>query len=108
MFLNPLLAVVQSVAEVKAGLAAMNDNIWLPLVPMMGNFALPAHYAIFDKTGAALVIEFDNNKMNVYDNPVGVLTNYPEFPWQLKNLRNYTFSNVDRNSSKYGECVQRT
>ena len=102
---NWIIGNFKSVAEVKAGLAAMNDNIWLPLVPMMGNFALPAHYAIFDKTGAALVIEFDNNKMNVYDNPVGVLTNYPEFPWHLKNLRNYTFSNVDRNSSKFGNLT---
>lgn len=28
--------------------------------------------------------------LDLYENPVGVLANSPDFPWQLTNLRNYT------------------
>lgn len=51
------------------------------------------HLAVVDKTGASMVVEFGTagagaGKPNFYDNPVGVLTNAPEFPWHLTNLRN--------------------
>jgi penicillin V acylase-like amidase (Ntn superfamily) len=104
-FGNWIIGNFKTVAEVKAVLAKMEGQLWLPLVPMMGNVAVPCHYAIFDKTGAGLVIEFDNNKMNVYDNPVGVMTNFPQFPWHLTNLKNYTHSNIDHNTSKYGNLA---
>jgi choloylglycine hydrolase len=36
------------------------------------------------------VIEYVNGgQMNLYDNPLGVVTNAPEFGWHLTNLRNY-------------------
>ena len=56
-----------------------------------------------------LVIEFHRGVMSVYDNPVGVMTNGPQFSWHLTNLDNYTFlSNVDRSSATFGayEAVQ--
>lgn len=102
-FGNWVVGNFKSVAEVKAALAGINGQIWLPVIPMMGNVPVPGHYAIYDKTGAALVVEFDNNKMNVYDNPVGVLTNGPAFPWHLVNLSNYTFNNVDKNTTQLGK-----
>jgi choloylglycine hydrolase len=51
--------------------------------------ALGMHIALHDAAGQSLVIEFIGGKLNVYDNPLGVLTNRPEFPWQTTNLRNY-------------------
>ena len=27
--------------------------------------------------------------LNIYDNPLGVMTNSPAFDWQMTNLRNY-------------------
>jgi len=92
-----------TVAEVKAAVTSGNTEFWLPPVPIMGNALIPLHYAIFDKTGNGLVIQFQNNKTNVYDNPVNVLTNGPEFPWHLLNLNNYTQTNVDSNSAQYGK-----
>ena len=47
------------------------------------------HISLHDALGKSLVVEFIDGKMNVYDNPVGVLTNRPSFPWQLQNLSNY-------------------
>jgi choloylglycine hydrolase len=100
---NWIVGNFKSVAEVKAALAGMDGHIWLPTIAMMGNVPVPGHYAIFDKTGEAIVVEFDNNKMHVYDNPVGVLTNGPAFPWHLANLSNYTQDNIDRNTSQLGK-----
>ncbi|WP_339862956.1 linear amide C-N hydrolase [Thalassospira alkalitolerans] len=50
---------------------------------------LPLHFPIHDAKGNCIVIEFINGEMKIHDNPVGVLTNQPEFPDQLTNLRNY-------------------
>ena len=47
------------------------------------------HFAMHDTAGKNLVIEFIGGQMKVYDNPIGVMTNRPEFDWQLTNLRNY-------------------
>lgn len=44
-----------------------------------------------------------NGKKNVYDNPVNVLSNGPEFPWHLTNLINYTPSNIDQNTAQFGK-----
>ncbi len=93
----------KTVAEVKAALLTDNTEFWLPPIPMMGGAPLPLHYAIFDKAGNSLVVEFINGKKNVYDNPVGVMTNAPEFPWHLTNLNNYTFTNVNKNSGQLGK-----
>ena len=88
----------QSVEQVKQALMANEVNIWLPKIPFLGNVAMPIHYAIFDKTGAGIVIEYSKGQQNIYDNKVGVLTNIPDFSWHLQNLNNYAFlSNVDRN-----------
>jgi len=56
------------------------------------------HIAIHDSAGKNLVIEFVNGQMMVYDNPVGVMTNRPNFPWQMDNLRNYI--NLDAHDKK--------
>lgn len=98
-----ILGNFKTVAEVKAALLSDNTQFWLPNVPMTGNAPLPGHYAIFDKKGNGLVVEFVNNKKNVYDNLVGVMTNAPEFPWHVTNLNNYTFTNVDKNTGKLGK-----
>lgn len=47
------------------------------------------HYIVTDLTGASLVIEPQDGRLKVYDNPLGVVTNSPSFDWHLTNLRNY-------------------
>jgi choloylglycine hydrolase len=49
----------------------------------------PLHLSLHDSEGGSLVVEFIDGEMNFYDNPNGVLTNSPELPWHLENLRNY-------------------
>ena len=50
----------------------------------------PLHWLMADKTGESIVVESTLSGLHVYDNPVHVLTNNPEFPGQLRNLANYS------------------
>ncbi len=75
-----------SVEEVKANIG----NIVVPAVVFGGwGFAPEAHYIVHDASGKSIVIEYVGGKLNVHDNPLGVLTNSPAFDWHMTNLRNY-------------------
>ena len=75
-----------SVEEVKANIG----NIVVPAVVFGGwGFAPEAHYIVHDASGKSIVIEYVGGKLNVYDNPLGVITNSPTFDWHMTNLRNY-------------------
>ena len=90
-----VLGSFQNVAQVKAALQAQ-PVLATALLPF-GVMKTPFHYTLHDATGASLVIEFANGQQNVIDNPIGVMTNGPEFQWHLTNLNNYTFlSNKDQ------------
>jgi choloylglycine hydrolase len=93
----------KSVTELKAAFGAQETEFWLPVVKEFSPNPFPQHYHFVDKTGDNLVVEFTGGKMNVYDNPVGVMTNGPDFPWHLQNLSNYTFTNVDKNTGQLGK-----
>lgn len=47
------------------------------------------HFFFMDAEGNKLVLEPKNGKLLVYENPYGVLTNAPDFPWHATNLKNY-------------------
>lgn len=81
----------QNVAEVKDALHKQPVQVTalLPFHVMK----TPFHYTLHDTTGASIVIEFANGKQSVIDNPLGVMTNGPEFQWHQTNLNNYTFLN---------------
>ncbi len=67
---------------------------------------LGMHIAFHDASGKNLVVEFIDGKVNVYDNPLGVMTNRPEFPWQMNNLRNYINLDArDKNPKKINGVV---
>jgi choloylglycine hydrolase len=81
-----LLGNFATVDEAKEGL--LKVNIYAAEVPGFSSVP-PIHLSIQDAKGKSAVVEFLNGKMNIFDNPIGVLTNAPELPWHLTNLRNY-------------------
>lgn len=96
-----VLSQFDSVAAVKTALE--QQPVLLQPLAILGGVVSPFHYVAHDQSGAALVIEFDNGQMRLYDNPVGVMTNGPRFDWHLTNLNNYTFlSNVDKSTATFG------
>lgn len=89
-----------TIQDVKSLLSDL--QIVLERVSILGGVQMPFHYSVHDATGASLVIEFHHGVCTVYDNPVGVMTNAPQFAWHLTNLNNYTFlSNVDHSRGRF-------
>jgi len=58
-----------------------------PMQPTGG--AIPLHFTVHDASGKSLVIEYVDGQLKLHDNPIGVLTNSPNFDWMLTNLSNY-------------------
>lgn len=47
------------------------------------------HFFFMDEEGNKIVLEPKDGVLMAYENPYGVLTNAPEFPWHATNLKNY-------------------
>lgn len=85
-FIPYVLGQCKNIADAKELLKNLNlVNIdfskQLPLAPL--------HWIIADRAGQSIVVESTATGLHVYDNPVNVLTNNPEFPEHLTNLANY-------------------
>ncbi len=57
----------------------------------------PGHLVIRDKSGDSAVIEWVKGKMLVYPNAGPVLTNSPEYPWQLMHAGQYDYVQSKKN-----------
>jgi choloylglycine hydrolase len=91
---NWILSQYESVDEVRAALPKV--KVFALDIPKAG--VQPLHWAVRDANGGSIVIEYVKGKLTVHDNPLGVLTNAPNFDWHLTNLRahmNLTNVNVD-------------
>ncbi|MGA8891089.1 MAG: choloylglycine hydrolase family protein [Anaeromyxobacteraceae bacterium] len=91
---NWLLSRFATVDEVREALPRVTvyDLVMAPAGPQ------PLHWAISDARGGSIVVEYVGGKLQIHENPVGVLTNSPDFPWHQVNLRNHvnlTNQNVD-------------
>ncbi|MDP4825767.1 MAG: linear amide C-N hydrolase [Candidatus Nanopelagicales bacterium] len=88
---NPLhliayvLTTCATVAETRTALADITVWAYQPNIPV----TLYAHYRFDDVDGDSIVVEWDHGVMRIFDNPIGVMTNSPNFDWHLTNLRNY-------------------
>lgn len=83
-----LLGSFATIEEVKIGLAKV--IIHPQAIAEFGDDIAPGlHVIVHDATGKGLVLEWLNGQLNQFDNDLGVLTNAPEFPWHVTNLRNY-------------------
>lgn len=81
-----VLANFKTVDEVKEAL----NNVYVTdqSLAQLGSAVLPAHASIYDVSGKGIVVEFYNEKINVFDN-MGVMTNSPKYDWHTTNLRNF-------------------
>ncbi len=84
-FIPWVLGQFETVAEVKAAL----ESVTLVNISFSEAFPLsPLHWIISDRDHS-LTVESVKEGLMVYDNPVGVLTNNPTWPFQLFGLNNY-------------------
>lgn len=49
----------------------------------------PLHWIAVDRSGECVVIELTEKGIELIPNPMGVMTNSPDFHWHMTNLRNY-------------------
>jgi choloylglycine hydrolase len=85
-FPNWILTQFSTVDEVKQNLKSVAIA---PTIPKGWPVMPPLHYVIYDRSGKSIVIEPIKGELKVYDNPLGVITNSPDFNWQMTNLVNY-------------------
>lgn len=80
-----ILSQFATVDEVKANINKVR------VVSLMGGDGSDEaiHWRVGDKSGKQIVIEIEKGVPHIYDNPIGVITNAPNFPWHLSNLSNY-------------------
>lgn len=81
-----LLDQFANVDEVKQNIGSV--NVSGAVLGALG-FCPPCHYIEHDASGGCIVLEYVDGKLNVHDNPLGVITNSPTFDWHMINLRNY-------------------
>ncbi len=97
-----ILSNLATVEEVRSEL----PKIRVVPVPVkeLGGIPAPIHWILTDPTGKTIVVEYTDGQRHIYDNPVGVMTNNPEFPWHLTNLGNYVGLQAQaRGSKKVGD-----
>lgn len=80
-----LLSSFETVEEVKQNIESA--TVWGMEYGALG--VVPLHYAVHDASGQSIVIEYTKDGLRVHDNPVGVLTNSPDFPWHMTNIANF-------------------
>ena len=83
---------MQFVAWVLSTCATIDEMIaLLPTIRIIGTDprASTVHWRITELSGRQVVVEVINQQVKVHENPLGVLTNSPEFTWHLTNLNNY-------------------
>ena len=75
--------------------------------PQHDNDFNDGHFAIRDALGHGIVIEFQNGKMNIYDDNnddgltgYGVMTNEPNYPWMIESMKTLLWK-----EAKYGPMV---
>lgn len=83
---NWLLTQFKTVEEVKKH---YNDAVIVDTAPKGWGMVPPFHYVVYDKSGKSVVIEPIDGKLVIHDNPLGVITNSPDFEWHMTNLNNY-------------------
>lgn len=79
------LSTCATVAEVRAALAKVTVWQWSG-----SPISLAVHFRFDDSSGDGIVVEWIDGHLTVFDNPIGVMTNSPNFDWHVTNLRNYT------------------
>ena len=81
-FLHYVLGLCASLDDLRELLA---DITLVGLQDKLTGTVAPLHWIFTDLSGKSLVVEQIKQGLNAYENPVGVLTNSPDFPWQMPN-----------------------
>ncbi len=104
-FLHYMLGSCSSVKDLP--LLIKNISI-LGIEDPLTNTVAPLHWIAADKTGACAVIESTQRGLEIFNNPIGVMANSPDFNWHMTNLRNYMEVSPIQSEEAFWESVRLT
>lgn len=81
-----LLTTCDTVEQVRTAMAKIHV---VPVVEPALGMAPPVHLLVTEPSGKGIVIEFTKGQTKIFDAPLGVITNAPNYDWHETNLRNY-------------------
>ncbi len=87
MYSDWVLGNFSTVEEVRS--ATSKVKVFFYSDPTKMKMALTVHFIVYDASGGCIVVEYDKGQCNIYDNPLGIMTNSPSLPWHYTNLRQY-------------------
>ena len=98
-FIAWILSQCANITEVKLLLKKLN----IANINFSANLpASPLHWIISDKE-SSITVESVNNGLNIFDNPVGVLTNNPTFDIHMFNLNNYMNLSIEQPNNNFSQ-----
>ncbi len=77
-------------------------------VPFSDNIPVTDMHWMMSDGEECVVLEQTSEGLKIYDNPVGVLTNNPPFPYHMMNLRNYRGLSPDSGNNTFSEIPLET
>lgn len=83
---NYIITQYSTLDEVREGMKIVRV---VPVLEQAIGVIIEAHWMVTNAKGKSIVIEYENGELKIYDNPLGVITNAPYFPWHETNIRNY-------------------
>lgn len=87
IFSDWVLGCFSTVDQVRSALSTV--KVFFYSDPAKMKMAVTVHFIVYDASGGCIVVEYDKGQCNIYDNPLGIMTNSPSLPWQYTNLRQY-------------------
>lgn len=82
-----ILSQFATIDEVKRGMKRV--RVVLVGKDVSGGIPGTAHWMVTEPSGKSIVIEYLNKELRIFENPLGVITNSPEYYWHMTNVRNY-------------------
>ena len=81
-----VLSQFETVEEAEAGLRGVRV---VGVVDETLGFPFPFHMLVADRFGGRIVIEYIDGELTVFQAPLGVITNSPNYDWHMTNLNNF-------------------
>ncbi len=101
-FIPWILGQCKTVAQARELLERIN----LVDIPFSEQLPLsPLHWILSDRV-ESIVVETMRDGIHIHENPVGVMTNNPPFPYQMFNLNNYRGLSVDNGENRFAPSVE--
>jgi Penicillin V acylase and related amidases len=104
-FLHYILGRCTSVKE----LTSLLKDITIVGIPdPVTNTIAPLHWIATDRSGACVVIEPTDKGLELINNPIGVMSNSPDFNWHMINLRNYIETSPTQTEEVFWDSIRLT